>query len=315
MKLRGFMRVYRHINDYKKSDKSLALSVGNFDGFHLGHKAVVDCVKEQAKKLGALSAVMIFEPQPLEYFGKKIPRLFSLREKIIFFKRAKIDIVFCIKFKEDFKELSAYEFVHDILFKKLNAKSITVGSLFAFGKGAQANFQTLEALSNEFGIKANAIDGVFDKDGQRISSTSIRAYLKESNFTKAKACLGRDYSIIGRVIHGHMLGRKIGFPTANINLHRIVAPLNGVFAVIVSTKYGTFKGVANIGQRPTINTQSQAILEVNLFDFKHDLYFEQIEVAFVAKIRDEIKFASIEKLTEQINKDCISAKNIFKNLN
>ena len=214
------MKLYRHLSDYKRPESGVALAIGNFDGFHKGHQAVIAAMREKAFKFGLKSAVMIFEPQPLEFFAKAVPaRLYSLRDKLKAFKEAGVDIVFCMPFKKSFCQMSDREFVLDLLVKKLGVKSITVGSLFTFGKGGVSGIEELKALAKEAGIEAGAISGVAPS-GTRVSSTMIRALIQSGDFTTAKNEIGRPYSISGKVLHGNALGRTLGFPTANINLKR-----------------------------------------------------------------------------------------------
>lgn len=302
------MRLYRQLADFKGSDKPLAIAIGNFDGYHKGHQAVIAAMQAKAKALDLYSAVMIFEPQPLEYFGRAVPpRLFALRDKLKAFKKAGVDIVVCIPFKKAFSDLNAKDFVCDILYKRLNVRSITVGSLFSFGKGGIYTIEDLKAHAQELNMEASAISGVA-ADGTRVSSTMIRALIESGDFKTAYDMTGHEYSISGRVVHGNEIGRTIGFPTANVNLNRRVCALRGVYAVLVNTSLGQFKGVANVGFRPTISSQNfKSLLEVNIFDFHHNIYGSEIEVIFKAKIRDEKKFQSLNSLMQQIKADCNTA--------
>ena len=308
------MRLYRYLSDFKIKDKQVALAIGNFDGFHQGHRAVIEAMHKKAREQNLYSAVMIFEPQPLEFFGKAVPaRLYSLRDKLRAFASCNVDFVFCIKFDRSVAELDAKSFVKVILHKKMNVKSVTVGSLFTFGCGGVAGLQELKSYCSEVGIEADAILGVAS-DNTRISSTMIRALIAQSDFATAKEMLGRHYAISGRVVHGNAIGRTIGFPTANVNLNRQVCPLKGVFAVMVKTVYGQYKGMANIGLRPTIYEHKiKSILEVNIFDFNKDLYGTHIEVIFIKKVRDEQKFPDLTSLMAQIKADQRSVSYMLEN--
>ncbi|HIV15614.1 MAG TPA: bifunctional riboflavin kinase/FAD synthetase [Candidatus Avisuccinivibrio pullicola] len=307
------MRLYRQLSDFKGSSRGIALAIGNFDGFHQGHRAVIAAMKEKAQRLNLESAVMIFEPQPLEFFKRAVPpRLYSLRDKIRAFKAEGIDILFCMRFKEEFARLSPRQFVIDLLHERLNVKSVTVGSLFSFGEGGTAGLEELKALAESVGMEASAIHGVA-VEGMRISSTMIRALLEGGDLETVAVMLGRPYSISGRVVRGNEIGRTIGFPTANVNLKRQVCPLRGVFAVRVETPYGTFDGMANVGERPTVgDLKGQTLLEVNLFGFNADLYGKSIEVRFVKKIRDEHKFPDLQALMRQISHDREVAQKVLK---
>lgn len=298
------MHLYRHISHFKGSDRGVAIAIGNFDGFHKGHQAVISKMMEKAQAMNLESAVMIFEPQPLEFFGRAIPpRLFTLRDKVKAFKKAGVEIVFCIPFRRAFSELDAHEFVHDILCRMLYVKSITVGSLFSFGRGGVYTFKDLKEEADAEGIEASCITAIA-ADDVRVSSTIVRTLIENGDFKTAYDLSGHEYIISGKVVHGNELGRAIGFPTANVNLYRKVCALKGVYAVWAHTSYGTFKGVANVGVRPTVSDDNvKSLLEVHIVEFDNDLYGQEIEVEFVAKLREERKFESLDKLVEQIGRD------------
>ncbi len=307
------MHLIRCLSDFKGTPNGVALAIGNFDGFHKGHQAVIECMKAKARKLNLVPAVMIFEPQPLEYFSKdKSPaRISSLRDKLLSLKSAGVELVFCMKFNADFAAMSAHDYVIELLGKKLGVKSVTVGTLFSFGQGGKSTIEDLKKIGSSIGMEASAIDGV-DLNGERISSTKIRQYLFEGQLDQAKESLGRYYSMSGIVVHGNRIGRNLGYPTANVNVNRRISPIRGVYAVKVLTRDGLYDGMANVGFRPTVvKQQKKSILEVNIFDFKKDLYGQSIKVFFVQKIRDEMKFDDIEMLKEQINKDRLFAHNIL----
>lgn len=302
------MRLYRKLSDFPKGSRRVAIAIGNFDGFHLGHQAVVARMKEKAQKLGLESSVMVFEPQPMEFFGKKVPaRLFNLRDKLRTFQKADIDNVFCMSFSNKFSSQTDIEFV-TMLKERLNVESITVGSQFNFGKGGKYNFDDLKRCCDNLGIECSKIDKV-EIDDVRVSSTLIRSLVEKGEFDDVGSYLGRPYTITGRVVHGNEIGRTIGFPTANVNLNRRVCPLRGVYAVRVECTRGPFKGkyqgVANVGFRPTIAdpNNKRSLLEVNIFDFSGDLYGYELAISFLYKIRDEQKFNSLDELVEQITKD------------
>lgn len=303
------MRLYRCVSDYHPEKRGIALAIGNFDGFHVGHQAVIRTMQEKAQAMNLRSAVMIFEPQPLEFFGRNVPaRLFNLRDKLRIFKASGIDVVFCMSFTRSFAALTDEQFVQK-LHHDFQVESVTVGSLFSFGKGGKYTLIDLKRCCDELGIECSAISGV-EMAGERISSTMIRKLIQEGEFSTAAKFIGRKYSISGRVAHGNKIGRTLGFPTANINLNRIVCPLSGVYAVRVNTKFGMFDGVANVGHRPTIAKAltQQSILEVNIFDFNYDIYGTQIDVTFEFKIRDEHRFASLDELVKQMSLDKQRAK-------
>ena len=308
------MRLIRCLSDFKGTPDGISLAIGNFDGFHKGHQAVVEAMKEKARIYGLTSAVMIFEPQPLEYFSRsRAPaRLYSLRDKLQALEVAGVKLVFCMKFNQEFASMSAEDYVIGLLHKKLGVKSVTVGTDFNFGKGGAYTIEDLKRIGAGVSMQAQAIDGV-ELDGVRVSSTRIRGYLCEGRLDLAKSSLGRSYSISGAVVHGYALGRTLGFATANVNINRRVSPLSGVFAVKVLCQYGLFDGMANIGYRPTvINGQEKALLEVNLFDFNKDLYGKSIRVFFIKKIRTEQKFENVNALKEQLEADRLEAKRVLE---
>ncbi len=305
------MRLYRHFTDYKDRKQGLALAIGNFDGFHQGHRAVIEHMRKAAHRHGLKSAVMIFEPQPLEYFGRAVPpRLFSLRDKLKAFASCSLDAVFCVPFTKAFCSLSPEHYVD--LLQQLNVRVVVVGSLFTFGHNGAAVFEDLKRLCAERGIEADAISAVA-RSGVRVSSTQIRALLGSGELSCAAQMIGRPFVISGRVVRGQQLGRSLGFPTANVNLRRLVCPLDGVYAVRVRTPEGWFDGVANVGSRPTVSGK-RALLEVYLFDFASDLYGREIEVYFLDKLRGEVKFSDLSSLTHQLKADKAKAQCLLPGL-
>lgn len=311
------MRLIRCLSDFKGTPNGVALAIGNFDGLHRGHQAVIARMKQKALALGLKSAVMIFEPQPLEFFSRNIPaRLYSLRDKLVALDNSGVDYVFCMRFYQDFAKMSAQDYVNDLLYKKLQVRSVTVGTLFNFGKGGNADINDLKALGEPLGMEVSAIAGV-NLNGKRISSTLIRQYLEEGQLKLAAEALGRPYSISGKVVHGNEIGRTLGFPTANVNINRRVSPLLGVYAVKVRLDNGqVYRGIANVGYRPTIaKATTRSILEVNLFDFSGDLYGRTIYVYFIQKLRREMKFSDLGQLAEQLACDRQHAKAAFTQSN
>ena len=307
------MRLIRCLSDFKGTPNGVALAIGNFDGLHKGHQAVIECMKQKAREKDLVPSVMIFEPQPLEFFSKeKHPaRIYPLRDKLQALEVLGVKLVFCMKFNQSFASMDPNQYVIDLLHDKLGVKSVTVGSLFTFGKGGAYTIEDIKRVGATVGIEASAIDGVL-LNNERISSTKIREYLSKGQLDLAKQALGRYYSMSGIVVHGNQIGRTLGFPTANVNINRKVTPLTGVYAVKVLTKSGIYNGMANVGYRPTVVTgQKNALLEVNLFDFNKDLYAQSIRVFFIEKIRDEVKFNNLEVLKEQLLHDRNCAKEFF----
>ena len=307
------MQLIRGLGNLPQNLHACALTIGNFDGVHLGHQAILRHLRTKADELHLPLVVMLFEPQPREYFcTENAPaRLMRLRDKLRYLKQAGVDMVIVAKFDRTFADLPAQQFIEDWLVRKLNVKFLSIGDDFKFGSKRQGNFALLQQAGEKFGFTVEDSRS-FCLDELRISSTAIREALANDDLKLAEKLLGRPYRILGRVIHGNELGRTIGFPTANIRLHRQVNPVKGVYAVKVRLKSGAFfNGVANIGTRPTINGVNQ-LLEAHLFDFQGDLYGQWLDIEPCHKIRNEMKFPSFDDLKAQIAKDVETAKNVFK---
>jgi riboflavin kinase/FMN adenylyltransferase len=289
-------------------EKGCALTIGNFDGVHLGHRRVIAALVEQANVLGCEAVVMVFEPQPQELFSPDTApaRLCRLRDKYTLLKKLGVDRLLCVNFNHKFASQSAEEFVEQLLVKRLAVKHLIIGDDFHFGKNRRGNFDMLCQAGEKFGFSVTDTASC-QLANCRISSTEIRQALEQDRLADAEKMLGRPYSIIGRVFHGDKRGREIGFPTANVSLKRKVSPITGVYAVQIATLDGHYYGVANIGSRPTfLGTRAQ--LEVHIFDFNTDLYGQHIEVIMLKKLRGEMKFESINALIEQIEDDVKQAR-------
>ncbi|KOO13689.1 FMN adenylyltransferase [Vibrio xuii] len=303
------MELIRGIHNIKSHHQGCVLTIGNFDGVHLGHQEVLRQVSEQASVLGLPSTVMTFDPQPLELFAKdKAPaRLTRLRDKYVQLSKLNIERLLCVNFNHRFANQSADEFISDLLVKRLGVKFLVVGDDFCFGRGREGNFAMLQKAGKQYGFEVVSTQS-FRLEQLRVSSTAIRKALAKDKLDAAAEMLGRDYSISGRVSHGRKLGRTIGFPTANIPLKRCVSPVSGVYTVeALGLGEQPIGGVANIGNRPTVNGVRQQ-LEVHLFDFKANLYGKQLEIVLLDKIRDEHKFESFEALKQQIELDAEAAR-------
>jgi riboflavin kinase/FMN adenylyltransferase len=303
------MELIRGIHNIKAHHSGCVLTIGNFDGVHLGHQAVLRQVSEQAAKLGLPATVMTFEPQPLELFAKeKAPaRLTRLRDKFVQLSKLNIERLLCVNFNKRFANQTPDEFISDLLVKRLGVKFLVVGDDFCFGKGRKGNFKMLKEAGEKHGFEVVSTQS-FCLEQLRVSSTAIREALASDELNSAAEMLGRDYSISGRVSHGRKLGRTIGFPTANIPLKRCVSPVSGVY-VVEALGFGgkPIGGVANIGNRPTVNGVRQQ-LEVHLFDFQANLYGKQLEIVLLHKLRNEHKFDSFEALKQQIELDAEAAR-------
>ena len=307
------MHLIRGLSHLEPFKSGCVLSIGNFDGLHLGHRAVIKKLAERGEALGLPVVIMTFEPQPLEYFlGDNAPsRLMCLREKVIEFNKLPVDNLLMVRFNRYFANCDAEQFIDDILINKLNVKHLVIGDDFHFGKARRGNFAMLKEKGKLYGFSVEDT-GSCQIAGLRISSTLIRDALGAGDLIQAEKLLGHCYSVCGRVAHGEKLGRTIGYPTANIKMFRKNTPVNGVFAVTMTGIDGLeLEGVANVGTRPTVDGGSKVVLETYLFDFDKEIYGRYVEVRFKQKIRDEIRFQSLEQLKARIKKDVAEAKNIF----
>ncbi len=289
------------------------VTMGSFDGVHLGHQAIISQLKAQAQGLNLPSMVMIFEPQPHEFFaGDKAPaRLMRLGEKIHALFEQGVDRVLCLPFNHSLSSLSAADFIQQILIDALGVRYLVVGDDFRFGSGRSGGYSDLVAAGEEQGFDVTDTQS-FLIDQQRVSSTLIRDLLQQNDFAQAAHLLGKPYTISGRVVKGQQLGRQLGAPTANVHLHRYRSPLAGVFAVLVELATGeVVQGVANVGVRPTLGGDAKAILEVHLFDRNDDLYGQNIIVEFKHQLRQEKRFESLDALKRQIQEDIVKARHYF----
>lgn len=308
------MRLIRGLTQLQPLKNGCVLSIGNFDGVHTGHQKVIEKLAAKGKFMNLPVVIMIFEPQPLEFFqGDHAPsRLMRLREKVIQFKSLPVDILLIVKFNNSFANNSADQFIADFLVNKLKVKYLVVGDDFHFGKARCGNYAILKEKGLSLGFEVEDTRSFFLKDF-RVSSTLIRDALAVGELSEAKLMLGRDYSVSGRVAQGNKRGRTIGFPTANIALFRKNTPVTGVFAVTMTGINGKeIRGIANVGTRPTVDDGKKVILEVHLFDFNQDIYGQYVEVHFKQKVRDEVRFDSLTTLKQQIKKDIVVAKQFFE---
>ncbi len=299
-------------HNLKATHRGCVLTIGNFDGLHQGHQAVIQILNQQAKRLLLPSCVLLFEPHPQEFFFKeKAPsRLMRLREKIKTLQQLAIDRILCLRFNKHLAEMEAEVFVKEILVDRLGASVLIVGDDFRFGKERQGDFNLLKNLSKKYNFEVFSTPTCL-LEGKRIGSSRVRAALKAGDFALAAGLLTRPFTISGRVMHGDQRGRLLGFPTANIALHRLLSPLKGVFIVRVrGLGAGAINGVANCGKRPTVNGL-QDLLEVHLFNFNETIYGARLQVEFIKKVRDEKKFDSLYALKIQITKDVARAKSYF----
>ncbi len=291
-----------------------AVTIGNFDGVHLGHQAMLARLTARAASVGALPAVLTFEPHPREIFtpDSAPTRLTSLREKLEILRALGVAHVHVCRFTKPFAALSAEEFVQRILVQGLNARYVLVGDDFRFGAKRAGDFALLKQLGQTNGFEAEALHTV-EAAGQRASSTAVREALAAGDMAMAAQLLGRPYSISGRVVGGDQLGRKIGYPTANIQLKHNKPPVKGIFAVRVQglADGADWPGVASLGTRPTVHANGRPTLEVHLFNFNRSIYRQHLRVEFLHKLRDEAKFPDLDTLIAQIDRDAQQARTLL----
>jgi riboflavin kinase/FMN adenylyltransferase len=305
------MRVWRHLSGPKQPPT--ALTIGNFDGVHRGHQAMLARLKERAHALGLRACVLTFEPHPLELFAPQTAptRLTSLREKLELLAAHGVECVQVSRFNRAYAGRSPQDFIEQVLLAGLGMRWLLIGDDFRFGARRAGDFALLQAASRTHGFGLEAMPTVA-QEGVRVSSSVVRAALAAGRLAQAEALLGRPYSISGRVVHGDKLGRGIGYPTANVQLRHNRPPLSGIFAVRTVDGQGRSRdGAASLGLRPTVDNSGQAKLEVHLFDFAGDLYGQHLRVDFLHKIRDEEKFPSLDALKARIARDCELAKELL----
>jgi riboflavin kinase / FMN adenylyltransferase len=285
-----------------------ALTIGNFDGVHRGHRALMERVSAKAAELGVASCVLTFEPHPREFFaGPAAPaRLTRLRDKLELIGAAGVNHVHVARFDARFAALPAARFVEDVLVGGLGVRWLLVGRDFRFGARRSGDYATLERSAGQHGFALEAMADVL-LEGERVSSSAVRAALQSGDFGRAERLLGRPYALSGRVVHGAKVGRDLGFPTANVPLRRS-PPLAGIYVVEVQ---GYGRGVASVGRRPTVNPVAAPLLEVHLLDWQGELYGKRLRVRFLRKLRDEAKFDGLPALRDAIARDAAQAREYF----
>jgi riboflavin kinase/FMN adenylyltransferase len=304
------VQLFRGLPDSADRHRPIALTIGNFDGVHRGHQAMLARLSEAAEDLGLPSAVLTFDPHPREFFapGAAPPRLSTLRSKLEQFAAHGIAEVHVARFNAALAALPAERFIDDVLVRRLGTRWVLVGDDFRFGRGRSGDLALLRQAATTFSVEAMPTVVV---DGERASSTTIRGALAAGELDHAARLLGRPYAIGGKVVHGDKLGRNLGFPTANIVL-RHPPPLTGVFAVRVHGLGGAARaGAASLGVRPTVKAGAKPLLEVFVFDFDEAVYGRRVVVEFLCKLRDEERYADLDTLTRQIRADVAQAREYF----
>ena len=309
------MELIENIDQIDSPFKNAVITIGNFDGVHKGHQSLFRQVIEKARQINGTSVVMTFAPHPLKALGISGPPLITRRDqKVELIENCGIDVLLCIRFDKVFASITAHDFIEKVLVNKIGMKAIIIGADYSFGKDRLGNIELLKTQEDLLGFETIVSAWTNDTDSglKRISSTRIRKIIMDGKVDQAMKFLGRHYQIRGKVIQGRERGgSQLGFPTANIKLHDELCPKLGVYAVTVETTKGNFQGVANIGFSPTFGDHIFTI-EVHILDFNHDIYNTRIRVNMVKRLRDEKKFAGIQELSEQIEKDIAIARDILE---
>ena len=308
------MKVYRGLEDYNNV-KNAIVTTGTYDGVHLGHKTIIKHLKKIAKKNNGETVVLTFHPHPRMVLQKNsdIKLLGTIEERILLLKEAGIDHLIILPFTKEFSRISSLEFVRDILVNQIGTKKLVIGYDHHFGRNREGSFAHLREFGPMYGFEVEEIPAIDVKD-VNVSSTKIRVALEEGDISKAKEYLGRNYSISGIVVTGNQIGRLIGFPTANIKIKESIKliPKIGVYAVNIFHNDYKYKGMLNIGFRPTISDDNGISIEVHLFDFNASLYKEELKIEFISKIRKEKQFKDVNQLKGQLERDLINCKKILK---
>ena len=306
------MELIRGLNGLSEARRGCVVTIGTFDGIHLGHQALLECLAGHARQLARASMVLTFEPMPREYFAPTDcpARLTTFRERWKVFERHGVEVLWLLRFAEPLRCLSGEAFAA-LLAHQLRAPLVVVGHDFRFGRNGEATAETLCAAGRRLGFATEVVAPV-TLDGERVSSSAVREALAGGQFARAERLLGRPFSMSGRVVDGQRLGRRLGYPTANLRLERRRSPLEGIFAVRVhGIAAEPLPAVASLGRRPTVGG-GPMLLEVHVFDFSADLYGRRIEAEFVAKLRDEALFEDLEALVAQMHRDAEAARTILR---
>jgi len=315
------MEIIKGIENLKRSIKNPVVTLGNFDGVHLGHQRIFKRVKEEALKLHGEGVVITFEPHPLKVLAseKFLPLLTPFRKKMTLIEKSGIEVVLCIEFSYAFSEIPPLEFIKNILVEKVQVRKIIIGYNYHFGKGQKGDAQTLKEAGKILNFEVEVVKPL-EVEHTIVSSSKIRVLIQRGEVVEASKLLGRDYPIIGKVVEGAKRGQTLGFPTANLEISEELYPKVGVYAVEVAWRQQRFKGLANVGFNPTFSsgqTEQEGCfsLEVYILNFHQQIYGEEIQVDFKRRIRDEVRFNSPSDLIRQIQKDIQWAQeNVFREM-
>ena len=305
------MDVITDLGAFPKSPSPPIMTIGNFDGVHLGHQVIFRTLCQRAREIGGTSIVLTFDPHPLKVLApERCPLLITpTPKKLSIIQGCGVDVVVCLPFTRELADLTPDVFVEDVLVGAIGIREIYVGYNFAFGKGRQGSIALLQELGQRHGFRVHIVEPIA-LEGRVVSSSIIRQWIQQGQVDEAALFLGRLYSITGSVVEGYQKGRELGFPTANVRSTDELVPGRGVYAVMVDWREQRYEGVANIGFNPTFG-RTQLSVEIHLFNFSQQLYGEAVEVSFVKKIRDERAFPSVADLVKQIGQDVATAHTLL----
>lgn len=305
-------QVFQTLESARSALGSCVVTIGKYDGMHIGHQQILDTLKAESARLDVPSLVILSEPQPEEFFAgaSAPPRLNHFQDKVNYLQSQRVDAVYRLPFNLEISQQSPEAFVEHCLLQGLGMKALVIGEDFRFGRNREGDVALLQKLGLQHGFGVIAVRHRVESD-ERVSSTLIRQCLQQGDCERVQRMLGRPYSISGKVVHGRQLGRELGYPTANVELLCNKLPMTGIFVVQVAHRGAVHQAVASMGYNPTVNAGETASLEVYLLDFDGDLYGETIDVRFLHKLRDEKKFESLELLKRQIASDVAATRHFF----
>jgi len=308
------MEIILGIDKIARAFRNPVVALGNFDGIHRGHQLIFERTKQEAREIGGEAIAITFEPHPLKvlHADQCPPLITPFKKKMMLIDNLGIEVVICAEFTREFSAMTATEFVKSILVDRVGTRRIIVGYNYSFGRGRQGGVEDLKTYAQEFGFTLTVV-GPVRVDDQIVSSSIIRDLIQRGKMAEAARFLGRHFMVLGKVIWGTARGRLLGVPTANVEILNELYPKNGVYAVQVLVNNKAFQGVANVGVNPTFEGNLFSV-EVHIFDFDHDIYGKEIQVAFVRRIRDEKVFETPDALIEQIKKDMRYARHILNSV-
>lgn len=310
------MELIRNLHNFRDRHKGCVATIGNFDGVHLGHQAIIKQLKSTAEFHGQPAVIVTFEPHPQEFFApdRAPARLMRLREKLAYLRQTGIDRVVCLRFDQALADLSAEDFIRNILVEKLGVRHLIIGDDFRFGKKRQGDITTLKEYAAQSGFDVEHTDTCMI-NGHRVSSSRVRELLAQGKMSKAAELLGRSYAISGRVVHGEKRGRALGYPTINVNLHRHLSPVAGIFAAMVhGLQPDVIHAAVSIGSRPVFGGDD-INLEAHLLDFDREVYGAYVTVELLKQLRHEQMFDNIDALKQQMDQDIAEARKFFSEYN